>query len=184
MKKGFILLSSVLLLSACVSPPQGLEKEQSSLRNIKDIVAEDYACRCKTVRLGGKVLSATAMKDRMRVEILSLPIASFSAKPVLSADSDGRFIAYLDGFIEPENLIQQYITVSGILKGTETEKIDRADYTYPVVQVKNYKKWRLAQRYAYAAEDWEDFDGYYASPFWGWPSPFWYPRPMLRYYLY
>lgn len=35
----------------------------------------------KEVRLGGKVLSAIALKDQIKIEVLSLPVRGLSAKP-------------------------------------------------------------------------------------------------------
>lgn len=177
--KKWALVFIVSMLTACISPPQGLETDEFTLSSLKKIQAEDYACQCKKVRLGGKVLSAYALKNKTKIEILSLPVLKYSAKPVMDGYSDGRFVAYIEGFVDPERLKAQYITVVGVLKEQARGKIDQADYVYPVVDVKHYKQWRLVQEYYYDPEDWAD---YRAARRAGWGI--WFPQPQLRYNLY
>ncbi|TCP93457.1 outer membrane lipoprotein [Cricetibacter osteomyelitidis] len=184
MKKLLIFLPLFVGLSACVNPPKGLEANDFTITNIKKIEADDYACQCKPVRLGGKVLSATALQHQTKLEILSYPVSKFSAKPVIDAMSDGRFISYVKGFVDPEAVKEQYVTVSGKLKKPETGKIDQVNYQYPVVQADQFKQWRLAQEYYYDYNDW-DYWGY-----WGYGhfrhfgfGGIW-REPKLRYRLY
>lgn len=100
--------------------------------SLDKLVVEDYACQCKQARLGGKILSATALQGQMKLEILSLPLISLSAKPSLSAETNGRFIAYLEGFIDPERLKEQFITVKGTLKNQKLAKLIRSIIIIPL----------------------------------------------------
>ncbi|MDP9501117.1 Slp family lipoprotein [Bisgaard Taxon 45] len=178
MKKLTALLIAILL-TGCIKAPKGLERDDVSLPSLDKLVAEDYACQCKQARFGGKILSVTALPGKMKLEILSLPLVSLSAKPMLSAESNGRFIAYLEGFIDPERLKEQFITVKGILKKQETGKIDQVDYHYPVLEANHYKVWQLVPEYYYEPEDLADWR---ESRRMGW-GPFWRPEPRLRYVL-
>lgn len=65
-----------LFLTGCITAPKGLEREGVSLLSLDKLVVEDYACQCKQARLGGKILSATALQGQMKLEILSLPLIS------------------------------------------------------------------------------------------------------------
>ena len=103
-----------------------------------------------------------------------------SGKPFVENQSDGRFIVYFNGFIDPENLKDRYITVGGVLKGTEQGKIEQADYTYLVIQPDKYRLWRLSTSYYYPADDWDDVDDW---GFLGWRHLPWYVQPEIRYYL-
>ncbi|MDU8924491.1 Slp family lipoprotein [Pasteurellaceae bacterium LIM206] len=179
--KKLLILPLIAMLSACVTTPKGLEKNEFTIQSMKQIEAEDYACKCKQIRLGGKVIAATALKTQTRVEVMSLPVASYSAKPLMEADSDGRFVAYLNGFVDPADLKNQYITVSGTLKGKEKGSIDQAEYDYPVIQVKAYKRWHLAEAYRY--DDWDYGWGPWGGMWGPWGSR-WYHRPSVIYYLY
>ncbi|PJG82730.1 Slp family lipoprotein [Caviibacterium pharyngocola] len=185
MKKYLFLSIAALSLTACISAPPGLERSPFTIQRLAQIQAEDYACQCKKARLGGKILAATALKDKTKLEILSLSISTYSAKPLLDSSVDGRFIAYLPGFVDPAMLKDRYITVAGALSGPENGKIDQADYAYPVVNTERYKLWRLVQEYYYDPDDWDDYWGARHSRWgWGWGSPFWRPEPRLRYNLY
>ncbi|WP_424411753.1 Slp family lipoprotein [Pasteurella sp. PK-2025] len=179
--KKFTALFSVLLLTGCIMPPKGLERDDFTLQHLDKIQAEDYACQCKQARLGGKVLSAQALPGKMKLEILSLPLVSLSAKPLISAQTNGRFIVYLEGFIDPESLKDQYITVKGKLIKQQKGKIDQVDYLYPVIEANHYKKWQLIEEYYYDPDEMADWRESLRR---GWGYPFFRPEPRLRYVLY
>ena len=128
------------------------------------------------------MISATALKNQTKVEVLNQTVAYFSAKPMIDSHSNGRFIAYLNGFVDPENLKDQYITVAGVLSGKEPGKIDQADYSYPVVQAHQYRLWKLVQEYYYDPDDMYDYGPFY--PYGWWAPRFMWAEPRLRYNLY
>ena len=66
------------------------------------------AVSAKSIRLGGKVLTAQAQPNKTKIEVLSYPVYSTSAKPMIDEQPSGRFITYLDGFVEPESLKDQF----------------------------------------------------------------------------
>lgn len=176
-KTTLFLTALSFLLIGCVSAPQGLEKERFSITQYRAISPQDLNCHCQSVRLGGKIINSQVLSNKTKIEVLSLPVSNFSGKPVVESQSDGRFIAYLNGFIDPENLKDRYITLGGQLSGKEQGKIDQANYTYPVVQIEKYRLWTLSKSYYYPADDWDDWG------FWGWRHRTWYSEPEIRYYL-
>lgn len=179
--KIIVFLTALCLgLTGCIAPPKGLEKEHFSITHYREISPQDLSCQCKTARLGGKIVQATVLPNQTKVEVLSLPVSSMSGKPFVENQSDGRFIVYFNGFIDPENLKDRYITVGGVLKGTEQGKIEQADYTYLVIQPDKYRLWRLSTSYYYPADDWDDVDDW---GFLGWHYRPWYVQPEIRYYL-
>lgn len=135
-----------------------VRKERFSINSYREISPQDLTCHCKTVRLGGKIINTTVLANQTKIEVLSLPVSSISAKPFVELQSDGRFIVYFNGFVEPENLKERYITVGGQLAGTEKGKIEQADYTYPVVQADKYRIWTLSTTYDYPTDDWDEDD--------------------------
>ncbi|OOF46814.1 hypothetical protein BKK51_01735 [Rodentibacter trehalosifermentans] len=179
MVKQMILFFAVVFgLTACVSAPKGLEAENFTRTDLTQIQPKDYACACHPIRLGGKIIHAKALENRMELEVLSFPVVSWNAKPLMEAQSNGRFIAYLEGFIDPEILKNQYITVGGILKKQQTGKIDQADYVYPVIAVKHYRLWKIGADYYPDYDDWR----FYRGRYWYYDDGR-YP-PQIRYYLY
>ncbi|KGQ70965.1 hypothetical protein A1D23_12705 [Chelonobacter oris] len=168
------------LLSACQLAPQGLDRSDNTLISYNRLAQADFDCRCQTVRLGGKVVRADALPHQTEVEVLSMAVDRFTAKPVLDSHSDGRFIAVLNGFVDPLSLQDQYITVKGTLDGKRSGKIDHANYAYPLIKADNYRIWRQVMEYYYDEEAWFDYrDSYRYGGFWG-PFPSWKPRAALR----
>ena len=89
-----------------------------------------------------------------------------------------RFITYLDGFVEPESLKDQFITIGGTLLKTEQGKVDQASYIYPVIKTNHYRVWKLSQSYYYPDDMWDDWGFFGRRPY------YWYGEPEIRYYLY
>ena len=104
-KKTILVLTALsTTLVGCVNAPKGLEKEQFTLKSLSSIQPSDYSCQCKSIRLGGKVLTAQALPNKTKIEVLSYPVYSTSAKTMIDEQPNGRFITYLDGFVEPGKL--------------------------------------------------------------------------------
>ncbi|OOF79907.1 hypothetical protein BKG96_00315 [Rodentibacter caecimuris] len=175
-KVTLFLTAFSFLLTGCITSPQGLEKDRFSITDYRAISPQDLNCHCKTVRLGGKIIQSEILPNKTKIEVLSLPIANYSGKPILESQSQGRFIAYFDGFVDPENLKDRYITLGGVLSGKEEGKIEQANYSYPVVQIENYRLWTLTRRY-YPLDYWNDWG------FGDWRYRPWHNEPEIRYYL-
>lgn len=143
----FAVFGVVLLLSACQLSPRGLETTERTIQDLSKISAQDSDCQCHDVRLGGKVLNAKALTSKTRIEVLSFPIAHSTGKPEFNKASNGRFIAYIDGFVDPETLYNQYITISGMLVGMKQGKIDQANYDFPEINVSQFKTWHITGYY-------------------------------------
>ena len=97
---------------------------------------------------------------------------------MIDEQPNGRFITYLDGFVEPESLKGQFITIGGTLLKTEQGKVDQANYTYPVIKTNHYRVWKLSQSYYYPDDMWDDWGFFGRRPY------YWYGEPEIRYYLY
>ena len=95
----------------CVNAPKGLEKEQFTLKSLSSIQPSDYSCQCKSIRLGGKVLTAQALPNKTKIEVLSYPVYSTSAKPMIDEQPKWTFYRLSYGFVEPESLKDQFITI-------------------------------------------------------------------------
>lgn len=171
-----------LVLSGCILTPNGLEKEGVDIFSLKQLEETNQLCECKntnkTVRLGGKVLSATALEKQTKLEILSMPILPVTAKPNLDFKSDGRFVVYLPQFVDPEILKEQYITVKGVVTQYQKGKIDLYDYEYPVIEAKSYQLWHRVLESYYDEADLDDWRRNRAKGLF-----FWKPEPKTRFKL-
>ena len=97
---------------------------------------------------------------------------------MIDEQPNGRFITYLDGFVEPESLKDQFITIGGTLLKTEQGKVDQANYIYQVIKTNHYRVWKLSQSYYYPDDMWDDWGFFGRRPY------YWYGEPEIRYYLY
>lgn len=179
MKQSIGVIFISMLLTACQIAPSGLDRADNPLISFKQLAHADADCQCQTVRLGGKVLKATALKHATEIEVLSMAVDRFSAKPVLDSHSDGRFIVRLDGFIDPLSVQDHYITVKGVFYGKRGGKIDQADYIYPLIKADTYRVWQQVVEYFYDEDEWFDHWHSYYGRAWG-IFPMWKPRTVLR----
>lgn len=165
-----VAITMLIALSACSShiptvisnpatPSPDLTQVQSS--------PEDYLS--KELRWGGIILGIENKKDTSQLTIIAYPLSD-NGEPQISKQSTGRFIAIINGFLEPTiYAAERKMTFVGNLLKTETQKIGEFDYKHPVIQVAHYYLW--------PAET--DYDEANYPPYW-WHDP-WY-HPYYPYY--
>ncbi|MBE2896118.1 Slp family lipoprotein [Pasteurellaceae bacterium HPA106] len=160
--KLFAIALASSALCACQLAPQGLERGEHTLISFDQLSAADSQCQCIGVRLGGKVIAAKALsQEQSELEVLSLLVDKYSAKPIPEAHSNGRFIVRVPHFVDPLSIKDQYITVKGKYIGEREGKIDQADYRFPVIRAERVHQWQTYVEY-YNDED----------PWYGVRSPF------------
>jgi outer membrane lipoprotein len=134
----------------------------------------------KLVVLGGQILSAKRLQDSTELIILHLPLIQEREPTTELTDSQGRYIAYQQEFLDPATVPSgTRITLVGELSGSVTQKLDETDYTYPTLTIKQFKVWptfssgypRYSQPYPY----WGPYP--YAYPYWGPRGRFYGPYP-------
>ena len=98
----------------------------------------------KVVLVGGEVLNAKRSADGTSMEVLQLPLDG--SEPVMAAQqSQGRFLAVQKDFLDPAILSgRARVTIVGEVTGSNTQRLDDADYMYPVLAVKHLKVWQDA----------------------------------------
>jgi len=93
----------------------------------------------KTYLWGGEILTIENLKETTEITILSYPLDN-NEKPKYSKQSTGRFIASYSGFLEPTDYNQgKLVTVIGSLKEFKQDKVEQADYQFPVLAVEQIK---------------------------------------------
>ncbi|MCK6262033.1 Slp family lipoprotein [Vibrio sp. ZSDE26] len=144
-KTAFVSFA-LLFISACSSLPEVLSSDDEQL-------ISDYATwiniEPKTtpqVRLGGVIANVTNLEDKTRIEIVNLPISS-SAKPDINQQPNGRFVGYVDGFLEPMAYGKgQLISVIGQSSGTEDFKVGESEQVAPVMTITGHHLWKIQER--------------------------------------
>lgn len=97
--------------------------------------------------LSGIVLKTENTKEGTLLQVLQRP-AGFRGKPKDVDETSGRFLAldsrYLDVNVFTEG---RAVTIAGEIQGMKTLPLDKTEYTYPLISVKELYLWPATRRY-------------------------------------
>ncbi|MCG8448522.1 MAG: Slp family lipoprotein [Pirellulales bacterium] len=138
----FICYPLLLLLAACNSHiPARIQTPPARDIEYQEVKRDVKSFRDQSVRWGGKIISIENKEDSTWIEILSNPLNSYG-RPVSSGYYRGRFIARVDGFLDPEHYAKdRYITVFGKVETRLVRQIDEHPYDYPLIHAQEYHLW-------------------------------------------
>lgn len=172
-----IALLPIGLVSGCATNvPSGVSKAPAELVSVRQVQANAQAHEGRLVRWGGDIIKVENDTHSTDVEILGRTLER-GGKPESGGIVDGRFVARIQGFLDPvEYAAGLRMTVSGLLSGLETHKVGEYNYPYPLVKVQAYHLWpKEKPRVYYPAH-------YYPWPYYGpWG---WYPYRRYPYWWY
>ena len=126
------------------------------------------------VKVGGVVLSAKRLKGQTEVMVLQIPLDSASVPEWNRSESQGRFIATQQTFLDPATLpTGTRLTTIGEVTGQATVQVGDEEKGYPILAIKALKVWPfIPRRYGY-----RPYWGPYRGAYWSFPrSSFWYGR--------
>lgn len=171
------LVGVALLCSACAESihqaqrdtellgvPLWLEKEVDPSVRFADVKRAPSEYVGRTVMVGGTVIRAKRTRAGTELEVLQLPSAKDGPLTEERLQSEGRFLALREAFLDPASLPEGTpITVIGTVTGETTRQLDESDYTYPILDVKHIIDWNsiAAQR----RRDRSPYYGYYYPPY-------------------
>jgi len=136
--KWTAMLALVGLATACVTPAPPGDVVDVAVGDYKEGTAETGV----PVRWGGTIASITNKPDVTIIEIVSRPLLR-SGRPRHNDSTDGRFLAEVSGFVDPEIVKQgRDISVIGTVNRMQNGKVGEADYEYPVISVFKYQFWK------------------------------------------
>jgi len=138
-----ILVVASMLLSGCVSPQPAGDVSALSVSSVQASPPE----LAQPVRWGGTITSIenTAAGSTV-LEIVARPL-NLIGRPLRNDISDGRFIAEVDSFLDPQIIKSgRDITVMGEVKNLRPGFVGNTEYAFPVVVVQNYRYWKRLPR--------------------------------------
>ena len=167
MKAVKYLVCALLLavLAGCASYPISKDlRKQARQVAISQVRADPKGTRGTLVIWGGRIINVVNNSNGGSMYILCLPVEN-SGKPAAEGPSPGRFVATSRNYLDPETFPRgRLITVAGQLNGIWTERLDKMEYAYPVVYLKEAHVWP-AESQGYP---------YYGYPYYGYYGPYWY----------
>ncbi len=176
------LLLAALLLAGCASdiPLAIREPAPAPSATLSAVRATPEELSGRGVRWGGNVVAVRNRQSSTELELVARPLQS-EGQPHASAESEGRFLARVDGFLDPAIYNGHLVTVAGRVVGVEQHPVGEYDYRFPVVQVQTLYLWpeRQLPRYRpvgpwYYDPFWPPLRSpYYGDPFWDPFYPYW-----------
>ncbi|WP_299014639.1 Slp family lipoprotein [uncultured Photobacterium sp.] len=141
----FLGLVAVFVVG-CASVPESLQTQsENPITDYRQVVAEPALAQGLEVRMGGIIAAITNQQHRTRIEIVSLPLTK-DGRPMLDKKPQGRFVSYVDGFLEPlEYRPGRLLTVAGWVDGSEHGTVGEFNYTFPVIKVSGSQLWQIKQ---------------------------------------
>lgn len=163
-----------ITLTACAAmPPHDLLTEMTEPVTVAEARERPEAVTGKQVLWGGKIARTVNTETGTRIEVVQFPLDR-QARPLDVDQSDGRFIAHVDGFLDAMIYGEgRELTVVGRIQGVETHPLGETEYRYPVLSVETYHLW---EKRAPEIRVYPDYPPFYYRHRFGW----WYDDPYWR----
>lgn len=173
MKLLVIVLTLLLAACAATSVPEAVRETPSSTLTPSD-VRKGPAPVGTQVRWGGTIAKIENRKDSTWLEIVERSLDK-NGKPKDADTSSGRFLAYIDGFLEPTVYTTgRKITVVGTVQESRNGTIGEFPYVFPVVKVTQHYLWPREPARIYSPAPPYYYDPWYP---WGYGYYPWRPYP-------
>jgi outer membrane lipoprotein len=162
----------MLAAASCTVISQQVRSEaESPAVPFRDLIEAANTYYGRTVILGGYILETRNLESETVLKILQVPL-QFGEEPATKDRSQGRFIVYYKGFLDPEVYKKdRVITVAGIVIGTVVEKIGDNRIQYLEIENREIYLWPdykrpppffYHRRYPY----YRHYDPFYGYPYW------------------
>ncbi|MCC6208925.1 MAG: Slp family lipoprotein [Gammaproteobacteria bacterium] len=168
---AFTALLCATLLAGCASNiPKAIKEEPAGNPMVAEVRSDTARFVGTHVRWGGTIAVVDNQANETQVEIVARELDR-SGQPRMTDRSAGRFIAIIDGFLDPALYAEgREITVSGVIEDEVTRKIGEYDYNFPLVRANDYLLW--PQRLDPDPRDYPPY--WYYDPWYPW-HPYYYP---------
>ncbi|MGH8601656.1 MAG: Slp family lipoprotein [Gammaproteobacteria bacterium] len=157
-------LFCVLLVAGCASVPPQIKAPPLGDPSISLVQKDAESHRGELVRWGGSIVEVENKENHTLVIVVAKALGR-SGRPQGSDHSPGRFIARVEGFLDPDVYkTDREATVYGVIEGQLMRKIGEKSYEYPLVKAETVYLWPDYSQYTYRY------------------SPYYYPYYSLRPY--
>jgi outer membrane lipoprotein len=134
-----------ILLTGCASQrivPESMESLVDRTVVFRNVLASPESYKGRVLVLGGVVLNAKRLQDGTQIELLQLPLGDWEEPSFDRQQSQGRFLALQQEFLDPATLVEgTRVTIVGEVSGAKTDRLDDVAYRYPTLIVKHLHVW-------------------------------------------
>jgi len=140
---AILLILTILIFAGCapVISDTALKGVDRNL-TFAEIIKTPSQHKGAAVLLGGRVIGVSNRENITLVEVLQFPL-SRGMRPRSRKGSKGRFILRVNGFLDPLVFKGRLITTAGILGEPMTRPLGKAQYTYPVIESREFHIWKF-----------------------------------------
>jgi outer membrane lipoprotein len=128
-----------ILLVGCSSQrivPESMESLVDRTVSFRDLLVSPESYKGRVLVLGSKVLNAKRLRDGTQIELLQLPLEDGERPSHDPQQSQGRFFAMQQEFLDPATMTQgTRVTIVGEVSGAKTDHLDDVEYRYPTLIV-------------------------------------------------
>ncbi len=170
MRRIYCLLVFLLLISLGCAPAISKQLRREVSRNItfKEVIKDPEIYKGKVVLLSGVILGSKNTKEGTLIEMLQKP-ADIEGRPKAVDESDGRFLALYDGYLDVAIYSRgREAVVAGEVRGKRILPLGEIDYTYPLISIKEIHLFKVRKE-----ERIYPYPHWWYSPWWHYP--YWYP---------
>ncbi len=181
------LVVGLLMLAACAESihqieqasghlgvPSELERQVDHSVKFADLRAAPTQFIGRVITVGGIVIASKRTTERTEIEILQLPGKSAGPSTTDRLQSEGRFLAIREEFLDPASVpAGTPVTIIGVVKGAATRPLDESEYNYPVLDIKHIIDWNTVASRSSGSEA-ADYYGFYYPPYGFWMNPYGY----------
>jgi outer membrane lipoprotein len=163
---SIILIASMVTVSCSVISHQ-VRSEADPPVPLQTLIRDADKFLGHTVILGGYILETKNLESETILKILQTPLR-LGEDPDLKKRSEGRFMVYHKGFLDPEVYSKdQVITVAGRVIGTAMEKIGDEQIQYLKIENREIYLWSNYRNKPLYHDPWP-------YPYRWTPYPYWY----------
>jgi outer membrane lipoprotein len=135
----------ILWLAGCAVMPRATVDEALKDIEFDRLMQTADHHRGRTVILGGHILATTVMENETQLTVLQTPL-SIGQEPQPKDRSQGRFMVYFKGFLEPEVYRKdRRITVAGTILGAAQHQLDGTTYRYLEISSSKIHLWTYTE---------------------------------------
>lgn len=172
----WIVLFACLTLIACASQlPPAIKEAPANNLSLAEVRATPDKFIGAFVRWGGIIAKVENKETETWVEIVDKDLSRWG-QPRSNDQSSGRFLARVDGFLDPLVYAKgREITISGKVEQSIVNKIGDFTYLFPVIAVVQFYLWQPEPTVIYydSWPNWfyDPWYPYYRYPYRHWHSP-------------
>lgn len=166
-------LSALLLPVSCTVISKPVRSEAEPPLPFKTLVAQADQFRGRTVILGGYILETRNLESETVIKVLQVPLA-IGEEPGLKDRSEGRFLVFHQGFLDPEIYSKdRIVTVAGDVIGAGIEEMSADQIQYLKLKYREIYLWPEYETHNYPYPPWPypyfwNDPRFYRYPYWYW----------------